>query len=150
MTPERMTQMKYLLAFLVFATLIGCSARGRSNMARMSECPDSPNCVSSQSKDGSHFIEPLVFKGDPEKALVKLEKVILSMKRSEIAIKEPGYIRAVFTSAVFRFKDDVECMIDEAKGVINIRSASRLGYSDFGVNRARVEEIRKLFIQEEK
>lgn len=117
-------------------------------MERMSECPDSPNCVSSLSKMESHFIAPINFKGDPQKAMEKLEKVILSMKRAEIEIKEQGYIKAVFSSAVFRFKDDVECLLDKDKSVINIRSASRLGYSDFGVNRARVEEIRKLFDQQ--
>lgn len=117
-------------------------------MERMSECPDSPNCVSSLSKMDSHLIAPISFKGDPQKAMEKLEKVILSMKRAEIEIKEQGYIKAVFSSAVFRFKDDVECLLDKDKGVINIRSASRLGYSDFGVNRARVEEIRKLFDQQ--
>lgn len=116
---------------------------------RMAECPDSPNCVSSISKLESHYIAPISFKGNPQKAMEKIEKAILSMKRSEINIKEPEYIKAVFTSAVFRFKDDVECLLDKDKSVINIRSASRLGYSDFGVNRARVEEIRKLFDQQE-
>lgn len=117
--------------------------------ARMDECPDSPNCVSSMSKKESRYIEPLKFAGDPMKAMERLEKVILLMKRSEIESKEDGYIKAVFSSAVFRFRDDVECLLDKDKNVINIRSASRLGYSDFGVNRARVEEIRKLFTQQE-
>lgn len=140
--------MKILMAFLMALSLAGCSSKGGSTMERMSECPDSPNCVSSLSKMESHLIAPINFKGDPQKAMEKLEKIILSMKRAEIEIKEQVYIKAVFTSAVFRFKDDVECLIDKDKSVINIRSASRLGYSDFGVNRARVKEIRKLFDQQ--
>lgn len=118
-------------------------------MERMSECPDSPNCVSSMSKKESHLIAPINFTGDPQKAMERLEKAILSVPRAEIEIKEPGYIKAVFTSAVFRFKDDLECLLDKDNSIINIRSASRLGYSDFGVNRARVEEIRKLFAEQE-
>lgn len=140
--------MKKVLFFIIISVSTGCASGGKMNV-RMDECPGSPNCVSSMSKMESHFIDPISFKGDPQKAMERLEKVILSMKRSEIDIKEQEYIKAVFTSAVFRFKDDVECLLDKDKGVINIRSASRLGYSDFGVNRARVEEIRKLFEQQE-
>lgn len=140
--------MKILMAFLIALSLAGCSPKGGSTMERMSECPDSPNCVSSMSKMESHFIAPISFTGDPQKAMDRLEKVILSNSRAEIEIKESGYIKAVFTSAVFRFKDDLECLLDKDKNIINIRSASRLGYSDFGVNRARVDEIRKLFDQQ--
>ena len=135
------------LVFLILSITVGCSSGGKMTV-RMDECPDSPNCVSSMSKKESHYIGPLKFTGDPQMAMEKLERVILSNPRAKIEIKEPGYIKAVFTSAVFRFKDDLECLLDKDKGIINIRSASRLGYSDFGVNRARVEEIRKLFDQQ--
>ncbi len=134
--------------FLIVLAVAGCASGGKMD-ARMAECPDSPNCVSSVSKMESHYIAPISFSGDPENAMERIEKVILSMKRSEIAIKETGYLKAVFTSAVFRFRDDVECLLDRDKSVINIRSASRAGYSDFGVNRARVEEIRKLLGHQE-
>lgn len=141
--------LRALILSLLIALIAGCSMGGRMTV-KMDECPDSPNCVSSMSKKETNFIEPLRVSGDPKNAMEKLEKVILSMNRAEIEVNEKGYIKAVFTSAVFRFKDDVEFLLDPDTGVINIRSASRLGYYDFGVNRARLEKIRKLFTEQEK
>lgn len=67
------------------------------------------------------------------------------MKRARIVAAEERYIHAAFTSALFRFVDDVEFFLDEGTRTIHVRSASRVGYSDFGVNRRRVEEIRTRF-----
>jgi uncharacterized protein (DUF1499 family) len=75
----------------------------------------------------------------------RLLAVLGSMKRVEIVTREEGYLHAEFTSAVFRFVDDVEFSIDDRNNVIHVRSASRLGFSDLGVNRRRVEDIRKRF-----
>ena len=113
---------------------------------RLSPCPKSPNCVSSLSEDESHYVAPLTYKATPEEAREKLISTIKSMKRSEIVKAEMNYIHVTFKSALFRFVDDVEFSFDDQRKVIDVRSASRIGYSDLGVNRKRVEEIRKRFV----
>ena len=132
------------------AILLGCSTdqtiKTGAPSNRLSSCPKSPNCVSSLSEDESHHVEPLTYNGPLEEAREKLISVINSMKRSQVVIAEDTYIHATFTSFFFRFVDDVEFSFDNARKVIDVRSASRTGYSDLGVNRRRVEEIRKRFI----
>ena len=108
---------------------------------RLSPCPASPNCVSSQETDTAHAVEPLRFTGSPLQAMERLNRVVRGMKRSKIVTAEDRYLHAEFTSALFRFVDDVEFLLDEKNRVINVRSASRVGYSDLGVNRKRVEAI---------
>ena len=130
--------------------LTTCSTNQTSEMNatndRLSSCPKSPNCVSSLSEDKSHYVGPLTYKATLEEAREKLISIINSMKRSEIVTAEMNYIHATFKSGLFRFVDDVEFSFDDQKKVINVRSASRTGYSDLGVNRKRVEEIRKRFV----
>ena len=113
---------------------------------RLSPCPESPNCVSSLSEDKSHQVEPLTYNVPLEEAREKLISVIKSMKRSEIAIAENNYLHATFTSFLFRFVDDVEFSFDDERKIIDVRSASRMGYFDLGANRRRVEELRKRFV----
>lgn len=112
----------------------------------LSPCPKSPNCVSSLSEDESHYVKPLAYEGTAEKAKKKLIGVISSMKRSEIVAAEDNYLHATFVSFLFRFVDDVEFYFDNDRRIIHLRSASRTGYSDLGINRKRVEEIRKRFM----
>lgn len=113
---------------------------------RLSPCPTSPNCVSSLSEDKSLFVDPLTYQATLEDAREKLISVLNSMKRAEIVTAESNYIHATFKSAVFRFVDDVEFSFDDQRKIIDVRSASRTGYYDLGVNRKRVEEIRKRFM----
>ena len=113
---------------------------------RLSACPNSPNCVSSLSQDKSHYVEPLVYKVSQEDAREKLISVINSMKRSEIVIAETNYIHVTFESALFGFVDDVEFSFADERKIIHVRSAARTGYYDLGVNRRRVEEIRRRFM----
>jgi len=126
-----------------------CSGSRPSNLGvtdgTLAPCPDSPNCVSSQSKDTKHYIAPIPYEGDLIEARGALIAVIEAMKRSRIVTHEATYIHAEFTSAVFRFVDDVEFSFDDAAKTIQVRSASRVGYSDFGVNRTRMETIRRAF-----
>lgn len=110
-------------------------------------CPSSPNCVSSQAEDESHRVEPLAFDGSPAEAMRRLRKVIELMPRARILPSNPGELRAEFSSRLFGFVDDLEARVDARRHVIEIRSASRTGYWDLGVNRGRVEEIRKAFEQ---
>lgn len=94
-------------------------------------------------------IEPLVFKGDATGAEKKLVAVLNAMDRVRIVARTDGYLHGEFTSAIFRFVDDVEFYINAQESVIHFRSASRVGYSDLGANRKRMEEIRRLFQKEE-
>ena len=113
---------------------------------RLSPCPESPNCVSSLSKEKSHYVEPLTYNTPVEEAREKLISVIQSMRRSDIIIVDNNYLHATFKSSLFGFVDDVEFSFDDGKKTIDVRSASRTGYYDLGVNRRRVEEIRKRFV----
>ncbi len=104
-------------------------------------CSWKPNCVSSTAApdDEKHYIAPLQATGDAWK---KLRTVLAALPRATILIEEAGYIRAEFKSATLGFVDDAEFARDAA-GAIQVRSASRLGVRDFGVNRERIEDIRK-------
>ena len=105
-------------------------------------CPNSPNCVSSQSNDAEHKIAPLTYTGDPAKALADLKAVITNTPRTKIITAEGNYLYAEFTSALMGYVDDVEFYLNADKSLIEVRSASRLGQSDLGANRDRVEAIR--------
>ena len=112
---------------------------------KLSPCPDSPNCVSSQSPDPSHFVEPLSYTDSRLEAKARLLKIIASLARTTIITDTPSYMHAEFTSLIFRFVDDVEFYFEEGKNLIHVRSASRVGYSDLGMNRKRIEAIREKF-----
>lgn len=109
---------------------------------KLAACPASPNCVSSQAAtaDKEHYIEPLP--GGDDAAMERLKGVIEGMERTKIISAREDYLYAEFTSALMGFVDDVEFYRDATSGTIQVRSASRLGQSDLGVNRKRVEEIR--------
>jgi uncharacterized protein (DUF1499 family) len=115
--------------------------------APLAPCPDSPNCVSSLAprSDKEHYIAPFSFSGDPAAAWQRLKTALLAEKRVTIVEERQGYLHVEVRSLIFRFVDDVEFSLAAAAGLINVRSASRAGYSDFGVNRKRVERIRAAF-----
>ncbi|MBN4003461.1 DUF1499 domain-containing protein [Nostoc sp. LPT] len=112
---------------------------------KLASCPNSPNCVSSQSTDASHQIAPLTFTSTPEEAIANLKQIIESLPRTKIITENKDYLYAEFKSALLRFVDDVEFYLDRNANVIHVRSASRLGQSDLGVNRQRIETIRAKF-----
>jgi len=111
---------------------------------RLKPCPRSPNCVSSQADraDETHAIAPLAFKGDPAGAWRALRDLVAGWERAKVVVDEDAYLRAEFATRVMGFVDDVEFLLDPGARVIHVRSASRLGRRDFGVNRERVEAIR--------
>ena len=111
----------------------------------LAPCPKSPNCVNSQADDRAHFTEPLRFTGEAPQAWKRLQSILITESRLTIVEDTGGYLHAEARSLVFRFIDDVEFLLDSGAGLIQVRSASRVGYSDFGVNRRRVERIRKAF-----
>ncbi len=98
--------------------------------------------VSSQSLDAEHKIEPFTYKDSPEIAFEQLETLIKNTENAKIITGKPNYIYAEFTSDLMGFVDDVEFYLDQENSLIQVRSASRLGESDLGVNRQRIETIR--------
>lgn len=131
----------------ILLTMVQCTP-GKGHMkgmvdGKLAPCPDSPNCVSSQSEDVSHFVEPLPYAGPMQAARRDLLEIVKSMTGAKVVTETLYYIHATFTSRIFRFVDDVEFYLPRDASVIHVRSASRTGYFDFGVNRRRVEKIRK-------
>ena len=101
-------------------------------------CPPIPNCVSSGNTEERNRVEPLRFAGPQDRAWRHLGDIVASMPRVRVVVNEAHYLRAEFRSRLFRFVDDVEFRLDQARQLIEIRSAARTGYYDWGVNRRRV------------
>ena len=135
------------LFLLPTMVLIGCQSVRPANIGthdgKLAPCPSSPNCVSSQSSDDDHRIAPLTYSGRAADAMKKLTAIVQTFPRTSVITVSDSYLHAEFTSAIFRFVDDLEFLVDDTAKVIHVRSASRLGTSDLGVNRKRVEEIRR-------
>ncbi len=112
---------------------------------RLAACPDRPNCVSSFAEDEEHRVEPLALDGEPATALAKLKRILEAMPRTVVADASGNYLRAEATSVIFRYVDDLEILIDAGDGKIHLRSASRVGYSDLGVNRRRVQALAEAY-----
>ena len=115
------------------------------NNQLLSPCPGTPNCVSSQEKDSQHLIQPITFEGSLEVTKERLHQVINSMHGTRILTQDVLYWHVEFTTRLLRFIDDVEFYFDRSQSLIHVRSASRQGYWDLGVNRRRVETIRSKF-----
>ena len=105
-------------------------------------CPSSPNCVVSQDGDEKHAVDPISYKGDRNDVKEALLKVLSVVPRTEVIENTDNYIRTESTSRLFKFVDDAEFYFPEDENVIQVRSASRVGESDLGVNRRRIEQIR--------
>jgi uncharacterized protein (DUF1499 family) len=137
---------KFYIVLLVILT--GCSGAmpklGIKN-GQLMPCPNTPNCVNSQTAEEKHAISPIHFRGSQKEAQTALLKLLNLWKRTNIIVTEESYIRAEFVSRVFRFVDDVEFYFpstETEETLVHVRSASRVGYSDLGVNRKRIEQIR--------
>jgi len=132
--------------FLVFSRcLAGFPDNLELENQLLSPCPGTPNCVSSQEKKLQHRIQPINFEGSLELAKQRLYRVINSMRGTRIITQEDVYWHVEFTTQLLRFIDDVEFYFDGSQSLIHVRSASRQGYWDLGVNRRRVETIRSAF-----
>jgi uncharacterized protein (DUF1499 family) len=112
---------------------------------RLAPCPDTPNCVCTQATDDAHRIEPLAYDGGAEEAMARLKAALAALPRTRFVAETADYLHAECTSLVFRFVDDVEVLLDRERKVIHFRSASRVGHSDLGVNRRRMEALRRAF-----
>ena len=135
-----------LLSFVVLSIAAGCGGRMPKTLSdgsgRLAPCPSSPNCVSSDATDGVHSIAAYRIRGDADAAWTGLVSHLAELPRVEVVSDEGGYLQAVFTTRLMRYRDDVEFQLDPVAGVIRVRSASRIGHGDMGVNRERIESIR--------
>jgi len=107
--------------------------------------PSSPNAVSSQATGGYHQIAPLRYEGTREHAMKTLKAIVQSTPNTRIVETRPDYLYVEYASALLGFVDDVEFYLPPGGQIIHVRSASRLGYSDLGVNRKRIEAVRARF-----
>ncbi|NJR69000.1 MAG: DUF1499 domain-containing protein [Synechococcales cyanobacterium CRU_2_2] len=114
---------------------------------KLAPVPSSPNCVSSQAApaDAEHYIEPLKFSGSGGEAIAQLRSILQTLERTEIITENPNYLYAEFTTKLMGYVDDVEFYADDATQTLHVRSASRLGKSDLGLNRKRLDAIRAKF-----
>ncbi|QDT64354.1 DUF1499 domain-containing protein [Calycomorphotria hydatis] len=131
-------------------TLLSLFSRKPDNLGvqadgKLRACPSSPNCVCSQvAVEDSHYVAPLLVQGEAETIQTRLKEALAKMPRTKITEETDRYLHVKFTTALMRYVDDVEFLIEPEAGLIHVRSASRLGYSDLGANRKRVEELRGL------
>jgi len=112
----------------------------------LKDCPGSPNCVSSEAADPEHRVDPFRLKGDSVKIWPAVLRVVAAMPRTAIITLTDRYIQAECKSRLFRFVDDLELLLKSETGAVSVRSASRSGYYDFGVNRKRVEYLRQALL----
>lgn len=127
---------------LLFSLLLpGCAAAPEGVGAPpLRPCPDSPNCVSSLDQDDA-YAAPFLLASPHDWATVA--DIVSGLPRTTVVTLSDTYLHAECRSRIFRFVDDLELSLDPAQGSVAVRSASRLGYSDLGVNRRRVEELRR-------
>lgn len=141
-----------LLAFAITLCTTSCafadantisSARAMPDSDAITLCPDSPNCVSSMAAEkDSHRIPPLI--GDePGIIAERIVDAVASIPRCSIVTRTPQRIHAICRSRLFGFEDDLYIEARKDTPVVDIRSSARSGWWDMGVNRRRVEEVRK-------
>lgn len=134
-----------VIALFVVARLSkGGQAPGLAD-GRLAACPQTPNCVCSEyANDQAHFILPLEL---PSKsaatALARVRAAIVEQGGTIRSVRD-DYLAATYTTPLFGFVDDLEVRIDAARGLVQVRSASRVGHGDLGTNRKRVERLREL------
>ena len=130
---------------ILYSLLAACVGDRPDNLGTknglLALCPTSPNCVSSQEKDAQHSIAPFPFSSDPDTAMNRLKKLLADRKDTKVIEESNSYLRVEFHTILF--VDDGEFLLDRERKVIHLRSASRIGHSDLGKNRSRLEEIRR-------
>lgn len=145
--------MKYLLALLGAVLLAGVGLIALSLLSaktpeglgvtggKLADCPDRDNCVASEASAPGKRVPPIPATGPSRVVMDRLAAAVEEMG-GEIAVRDGEYLRGVFTSSLWHFRDDLECLYRPEAGHIEIRSCSRAGYSDFGVNRRRTDRLR--------
>jgi uncharacterized protein (DUF1499 family) len=115
----------------------------------LAPCPSSPNCVSTLApgEDSQHAIAPYPYRKSRPEAKEFLKAIVARLPRTKLVQEEEDYLHYEFTSLLLRFVDDVEFFFDENSKIVHFRSASRTGYSDLGVNRRRMEDLRSRLVE---
>ena len=136
---------------LFIVPLLSCAGKRPSNLGvsgeRLAACSSAPNCVCSDASDEEHAIAPFRLAKPPAEAWRIAGEAVSELPRTRIVDKAAGYLHAECRSAVFGFVDDLELHLRDEGGIIAVRSASRVGYSDLGVNRRRVEKLRSSLLE---
>ena len=114
---------------------------------KLAPCPDSPNCVSTQSEEKGHAMKPLPYLQTREASREKILSILKDMKRTEIVNLTESYIHVECRTALLHFTDDVAFFLDDTTRVVHFRSASRVGYYDFGLNRRRMKRISEKYLE---
>jgi len=140
-----MTRIFQVFTIISFSIIISsCAGKAPTTIGQFAVCPETPNCVSTKNINTKNYISPIYYKGSLDSAKRFLLLAIKPIKSVSIKKELEQFIHIEVTSKIFGFVDDVEFYLNEP-GTIHFRSASRLGYSDLGVNRERMETIRKTF-----
>jgi len=139
---SRFLSIIFSLSIALFLAVSPAMADIGLNNGSLEPCPSSPNCVVSQDGDEEHAVEPIAYNGDRSEVKEALLKVLSVVPRTEVIEDTGDYIHTESTSRIFKFVDDAEFYLPEDEKVIQVRSASRVGESDLGVNRRRIEQIR--------
>ena len=143
-----------LLPFVLPMLLAACGSAPPENLGLggggLAPCPETPNCVSSiaSQSDSVHYIAPFEYRdshADSRLRLITLLKNPPGKESVTIVETDENYIRAEFRTSFLRFTDDVEFYFPPDEKIVHLRSASRVGRSDLGANRRRIEELRELF-----
>lgn len=139
---------RVIIMGLISTTLTACAGDRPKNVGlkdrTLSPCPSSPNCVSSQSGDQRHLIQPISYSGAADSAFTRLKQILLSRGDVSLVAENREYLMVEFRTRL-GFVDDGEFLLDRERNQIQVRSAARLGYYDLGKNRGRIEEIRRAF-----
>ncbi len=133
------------LVFVAIALLPKGDAKVGLSQGKLSACPGTPNCVCSEYESSAFYITPFTIQGPSDKAWQQLKRLALSAGGT-VHEESQSYLWVSFTSKWLRFTDDVEFRIDAERNMIHVRSASRIGRSDFGVNRQRIEALRMQYL----
>jgi uncharacterized protein (DUF1499 family) len=145
----KMAPTKALLALVCLVALTSACAGARPDDlgltdGRLAPCPESPNCVSSGASDEEHAIEGFRFSSGPTEAWAAAAAAVAGLPGTEIIVQTDDYLHAESTTRLMRYVDDLELHLRAGEQTIAVRSASRVGHSDMGANRERVEALRAL------
>jgi len=133
----------FLALFMLLTGCVAAPVTGLGPDGRLAPCPATPNCVCSDAEDDRHRISPLEAGADPQATWQALIDVLEADRSFTIRERSDGYLHAEARTPILRFVDDVEFQLRAEDGVIAMRSASRVGYSDLGANRRRLEALRE-------
>lgn len=135
-----------LWLFIVFVSNLSFadSPSEKLNGFQLADCPNRPNCVSTQSSNPDQSVVALKFSKDSSEVIEVIQTEVLKLERTTLVKQSGGYLHFEFRSRIFRFVDDVEFKLDSENKTIHFRSSSRTGYSDLGVNRERYERIKSI------